>query len=131
MTATTTCLVGLFALALAPTPKDPPPDPMARGYLGIVVQDGTLVIKEVAPDTPAARAGLRTGDSIARVGTLQPRAFEEVVNQVCSYRPGTLLEVEVRRGDTPVVVRIRLAARPETLGPPPSAGPESPFPPDR
>jgi hypothetical protein len=40
--------LGLVALAvgLAPVPADPPPDPLAWGYLGVQVDPGTLRINE-------------------------------------------------------------------------------------
>jgi len=130
MSPMTHVLIGAVTL-LAPMPREPMPDPLARGYLGIVVEQGTLMIKDVEPGTPAAKVGLRSGDVITRVGQLQPDAFDQVVNQICTYRPGTLLEVEVRRGSESHVLMVRLAARPERLGLPPGVTDQMPIPSDR
>lgn len=129
MTSLSQVLIGAVVM-MAPMPKEPMPDPLARGYLGIVVESGTLMVKDVEPGTPASKAGLRPGDVIARVGQLQPDAFEQVVTQVCNYRPGTLIEVEVRRGSESVVMTVRLAARPERLGPPPGVMDQFQIPPE-
>ena len=122
-------LVGAVVM-MAPMPKEPMPDPLARGYLGIVVENGSLMIKDVEPGTPAAKSGLRPGDTIARVGHLQPEVFDQVVTQICGYRPGTMLEIEIRRGDATHVMKVRLAARPERLGLPPSVAEQILIPPE-
>ena len=116
--------------AAAPVPPEPPPDPLARGYLGITVQNG-LAIAEVYPGLPASRAGLREGDRIVRVGTLEPQTFEQVVAHICNYRPGTIVELEVARGSERHVVRITLAVRPPEADNPNRNYPVPIFPPDR
>lgn len=117
---TLTTIVMLSGMGLlAPLPAEPLPDPLARGYLGIVVESGTMMIKEVEANSPAAKAGLLPGDVILRVGQLYPDNFEQVVTQVCNFRPGTRIELELRRGEQTVIVKVRLAVRPDRLGPPP------------
>src|SRR3954451_20493417 len=86
----------LLFLILAPVPADPPADPLARGYLGVTVPNG-LVIERVEPGFPADKAGLRPGDTILRIGTFRPNAFKEVVDRICSYRPGATVDIEVER----------------------------------
>jgi S1-C subfamily serine protease len=95
----------------APVPPTAPPDPLGRGYLGITVRDG-LTIFEIQPNLPASRAGLKSGDRIVRVGSLEPQAFEQVIATVCSYRPGATVEIEVARGSERKIFRITLTARP-------------------
>ena len=121
----TTSLFGLLAMAvtgLAPVPPGPVPDPLALGYLGIRVLQGQLEVASVEPGTPAERAGLQAGDLLVRVGTLEPRTFEQVAEHISTFRPGTRLRVEVRRGDEVKAVTVRLAARPADLGPPNRSG---------
>ena len=51
-------LVAISGLAIAaPVPPGPPPDPLSRGYLGVTVNTGGLVVSDVYPNTPAAKAG--------------------------------------------------------------------------
>ena len=117
MTALTgiTCLLSGLMLARAPVPPEPAPDPLGRGYMGIQVQTGGLMVDRVEPNTPAAKAGLRSGDLLVRVGTLEPREFQQVVAHVTSFRPGAVIEIEVKRGGELKSVKLKLAARPPEL----------------
>lgn len=115
MTAITAFLLGgLTFPALAPVPPSAPPDPMARGYMGVTIGEGVKVAR-VEPKTPAEQAGLRTDDVILRVGTLHPDSYEQVVAHICSFRPGAVVEVEVRRGSEKKTFKIKLACRPPEL----------------
>jgi len=128
MTAITAFLLGSLTVpALAPVPAEPPPDPMARGYMGITVGTGTLTVSGVEPKLPAARAGLRAGDVLLRVGTLEPQTFDQVIAHITSFRPGAVVEIEVQRGSEKKTFKVRLAARPAELDLP-SRYPVDPFP---
>ena len=121
------CVLTSLTFARAPVPAEPEPNPMARGYMGITVQTGGLMIDRVEPNMPAAKAGLQAGDILVRVGTLQPREFSQVVAHVCSFRPGAVVEIEVMRGKDRKTVKLKFATRPLDLdtpgqlpgGPPP------------
>lgn len=118
MSGLTACLLATLTLTRAPVPPEPLPDPMARGYMGITVQTGGLSVERVEPNMPAAKAGLKPGDVLVRVGTLEPRAFEQVIAHVCSFRPGAVVEIEVQRGSERKVFRVKLASRPPELDAP-------------
>jgi S1-C subfamily serine protease len=116
----------LFALLLAPSvlaapvPKERPPDPLAWGYLGVTVNPpGSLQVSSVQPGSPALAAGLMVNDTLVKVGTVTPTSFDEVAEHISSFRPGSLLRVEVRRGDGTKAVVVRLGVRPADLPPPP------------
>ena len=103
MFAVTTCVLGwvlLCPVAGGPVPADPPPDPLGRGYLGATFDNSSeaksTVITVVTPGQPAAKAGIRAGDQVVRVGSVEPRSFQELLTHLCSYRPGAVVEVEVR-----------------------------------
>jgi S1-C subfamily serine protease len=104
---------------LAPVPPDPPPDPLAKGYLGIYFggsgPNTSLMIDRVEPNQPAAKAGLRGGDVIVRVNHLQPQAIQQVIDHVCAFRPGAVVEVEVKRGTERKAFKIKLGTRPSEL----------------
>ena len=116
-------LGGLTAPVLAPVPPEPMPDPMARGYLGITLGEGT-VISTVEAEAPAAKCGLRSGDVIVRVGTLHPEGYQQVVAHVSSFRPGAIVEIEVQRGSARKTFKVKLACRPLRL----DASPDYPLP---
>lgn len=120
----------LVSPVVAPVPAPPPPDPLARGYLGITVQANALAIRSVEPNTPASRAGLRPGDLIVRVGSLQPQAFEQVVAQITGYRPGAVVEIEVARGTEKKVFKVKLAVRDPAIDSGRLPGNPNPFPDD-
>lgn len=127
MSALTASVLGLalFTPALAPVPAEPKPDPFAPGYLGIyfsgVGPNSTLMIDHLDPRQPAERAGLLPGDVIVRVNDLRPRVVQEVINHVCTFRPGAVVEVEVQRGAERKSFKIKLGVRVEPLSyaPPP------------
>ena len=114
MSAITALVLGGFTFALAPIPPEAPPDPLARGYMGITLGEG-IIVSEVMPNTPAERSGLRSGDVIVRVGTLTPADYEQVIAHVCSFRPGAVVEIEVKRGSERKTIKLKLACRPADL----------------
>ena len=120
MSGMTLALMLAGTTAAAPVPADPMPDPLAWGYLGVRTTGlEELTFGTVDPGTAAARAGLRPGDHVIRIGKLRPRNFSEMANYVSSFRPGTELTVEVRRGNESRTVTVRLGVRPPEAGPPP------------
>src|SRR5688572_16806274 len=108
------------AATAAPVPKAPLPDPVGRGYLGILfANDGGMGIAEVFPDTAAARAGLQVGDVFVRVGSVEPKERSEMQRLLVSLRPGSLVRVTVRRGAEEKTLVVRLGTRPANLEPVP------------
>jgi S1-C subfamily serine protease len=103
------------AAAAAPVPRDRLPDPLGRGYMGIYINEGTLTIREVEPNTPAAAAGMRPGDTFVKLGTLEPQEFVQVQQYVAALRPGTPIRIALRRGSDLVVVVVRLGVRPTNV----------------
>jgi S1-C subfamily serine protease len=102
-----------FALPVwaGPVPQSTPPDPLARGYMGVIPVAGTLVLNSIEPNTPAAKAGLRKGDAIVSIGDCTPATFDELVLYISSQRPGTLIRIVTRRGVDQQVFHIRLGNR--------------------
>jgi len=112
--------LALYSPVLAPVPPEPPPDPFAKGYLGIwfggTGPNTTLAIDRLEPNQPAAKAGLRAGDVLVRVNNLVPQATQQVIDHVCTFRPGAVIEVEVRRGTDRKTFKIKLGTRPIDAG---------------
>ncbi|MBY0513976.1 MAG: PDZ domain-containing protein, partial [Gemmataceae bacterium] len=135
MTATS-ILLGWVVLspAAAPVPADPPPDPLARGYLGATFDTTSpatdRTITSVTPGQPADKAGLKVGDEVVRVGTYEPKTFPQLLTHICSFRPGATVEVEVLRGGERKVVQVTLTARPKDADRVPVTNP-NPFLPDK
>jgi S1-C subfamily serine protease len=116
MSALVALVLGMALVpAKAPVPPEIRPDPMGKGYMGLWVSNNGLTIDRCEPKMPADKAGLRSGDTFVRVGTLHPSNFEEVVAHVMAYRPGAIIEIEVLRGDQKKTFKVKLIERPPDL----------------
>jgi serine protease Do len=84
-------------------PATTPPQAI-RPYLGILAvpappgaaQAGVFV-REVTPDSPAAKAGLKAGDEITKVGDKSVNSFTDLVTTLNQHKPGEKLTFHVRR----------------------------------
>ncbi|MBI4636312.1 MAG: serine protease, partial [Candidatus Rokubacteria bacterium] len=72
-----------------------------RPWLGLYTVDahGGLLVSEISPVGPAARAGFRKGDRIVRVNGVAVASQREFYEQLWSKRAGELIEVAVQRDD--------------------------------
>jgi len=64
------------------------------------------VIGAVAPDSPAASAGLQAGDRILRLGSLRQPTWEDVLIE--SALSGGPVSIEIERGGTPMTLELTL-----------------------
>jgi C-terminal processing protease CtpA/Prc len=83
--------------------------------MGIRFQSESLSIMSVEPGLPASKAGIQAQDVIVRVGSLEPQSYEQVIAHVCSFRPGAVVEIEVKRGNERKVFKVKLGTRPPEL----------------
>jgi S1-C subfamily serine protease len=87
-----------------------------RAYLGLASGErpstpGALV-GTVNPGTPAADAGIRTGDLIVRFDGQPIRNPSELSLNVLKKQPGDSVKVELRRGSDTKTVTVKLGRRP-------------------
>jgi serine protease Do len=109
-------IAGKYVVSTARTKEKGP-----GGYHGIVlvpnvVQTTPAYVEEVVPGSPAAQAGLRPDDLIVYVeGELVPsiKAFREIIRQT---RPGTVLRLEVQRGNRLQTINLKLTEHPKQKG---------------
>jgi serine protease Do len=75
--------------------------PRQRAMLGIeLVADETLPkIKQVFPNSGAARAGLKANDVITRVAGQKVKTREALIRALRAFRPGDTLNLLIRRGN--------------------------------
>jgi putative serine protease PepD len=94
-----------------------------RAYMGVATtaaRTGTGArVSTVVPGGPAARAGLRPGDVIVRLGSAKVTGAQDIGAAVFAARPGQRLHVEYRRAGRRRGADVRLARRPAR--PPPQA----------
>lgn len=68
-----------------------------------------LLVTEVAPDTPAARSGLLSGDLLVHVGDLELRSCVSLAEATQrAGRRGTPLELTMLRGESPATLVIEM-----------------------
>ena len=87
-----------------------------RAMLGAVLdptpQDG-VALKEVPPNSPAAEAGLRTGDVIVKFNGRSIRNADQLKARLSRSRPGKKVELAYRRADTAGSASVTLVSEDE------------------
>lgn len=69
-----------------------------RGKIGVSLQYLRPVLGVVDPESPAAKAGLKTDDVVEQVGTKSVKAWHEVRDAVAALPAGAPVHVQVLRG---------------------------------
>jgi S1-C subfamily serine protease len=89
---------------------------VAHAYLGVSTTQATnqpgALIQAVRAATPAAAAGLRSGDVIVRLDGSAVRGSSDVVAAISSHRPGDRVTLTVQRGSSRRTLSATLAAQP-------------------
>jgi S1-C subfamily serine protease len=118
-------LVTLAALLFAVAPLwAQPASPSAKASLGIGVapapegakQPGVMV-REINPDGPAAKAGLKEGDEIVKAGDKDVKDYQDLTDIVGSHKPGDKLTLHVLRDGKEQQFTVTLGERAERQGP--------------
>ncbi len=95
---------------------------VVRGWLGVVIQNvdrdlaealnlaGTagVLVSDVTPDGPAAKAGIQRGDVIVKIAGETVDSTGQLRNIVAARGVGTVVKVEVRRGKVPLTFDVAL-----------------------
>jgi serine protease DegQ len=91
------------------------PDQVTRevaAQLGLDRAAGVLIL-EVSEGSPAARAGIRPGDVIVRLGDQRVDTVEDLFGELRQRRPGNQLQVTLVRGGREQQVSVTLGENPE------------------
>ena len=81
-------------------------------YLGVLLEsrESTLVVEEVAADSPADKAGFKVGDVLKTVGKEKVSSQEEFRSALTAYSAKDKLKFQVDRGEDSVELDVELAA---------------------
>jgi Do/DeqQ family serine protease len=99
---------------------------VVRGWLGLEPQDLTdeqaqqlgisggagVVVANILVQSPAFQAGVRPGDLIVSVIGQNVHSAQEVVSKVAALKPGSPVDMKVRRGSETFPIRIKVIERP-------------------
>src|SRR5690349_13676889 len=98
-------LAGLFALAERAQADDRDDDRgRGRPVVGLTVspvpdnsEHQGVLVQQVTPEGPAAKAGLKRGDVITRLGNREVTDGDTLINVLARYKPGDKLRFHVLR----------------------------------
>ena len=100
-------------------PKGPPQGapglPPGAPYLGVNVEpaEGGAAVRAVAPNSPAAAAGVRDGDLIVRAAGKDVRDIEALRGALAVPKPGERYELVVKRDGTDQTLTVQAATVPQ------------------
>jgi S1-C subfamily serine protease len=102
--------------------------PASRPYLGIGAMaakeagSAGVAVGEVAPESPAGKAGLKKGDRILRAGDKDIKKFEDLRAALAGHKPGDKLALKVERAGKPQTITVTVGEMPPShrAGPPAS-----------
>ena len=95
-----------------------PADP---GFLGVALNERTdggqgAIVTHVRPDSPAASAGIQTGDVLVEVDGKHVDGSGGVIGAIHGHRPGESVSVTVERNGATQTFHVTLVARPPGAG---------------
>jgi membrane-associated protease RseP (regulator of RpoE activity) len=86
----------------------PPPPPVQRGFFGfeLAEKDGAVTVDRVLAKSPAATAGLMTGDRIEMVEGDEISNAADILGRAAKLTPGQTLALTVMRGNDKLTLKI-------------------------
>jgi S1-C subfamily serine protease len=110
-------VAGVFLALTAAWARQGQPDRSTTVYLGIMVNapqagERGIQVREVTPDSPAAKAGLRASDQIIKVDDRDVTSVEQFLQTVASHKPNDKMTLHVMRGGQEQMITATLGERP-------------------
>jgi serine protease Do len=87
------------------------------GYLGVSLEqgDGHPVVKQIMPNTPAAKVGLKEDDLIIELNAIPMGDPEQFIKEIGKHKPGDTVTLKIRRGDEEMTKTAKLDRRPPSM----------------
>ncbi len=86
-----------------------------HGFMGVQLggeEEGPVTIAGVTDDSPAAKAGIKEGDQIVKVGDKDVKSVQDVMTRMQTTKPGDKLTITVKRDGKEHKYTLTLAKRP-------------------
>ncbi len=100
---------------------------VVRGWLGVVIQEITpeiaetigvkegILVSQVAPGSPAEKAGLKVGDIIVAIDGEKVREVRELQFRIMKTPPGTEVTLTILRGGKEQTIKAKVGEMPEEV----------------
>ncbi|MGE0711134.1 MAG: PDZ domain-containing protein [Planctomycetota bacterium] len=84
----------------------------AAPFLGVAVeqQDGRVLVREVAPDSPAGKTGVAAGDKLRTLDGAAVTSVRQWLRALRAKQPGQKVALVLERGDRTLTLELELAA---------------------
>ncbi len=97
--------------------NDEPKDESPRAFLGIRYEgggdeDAPVKVVGLFDDGPAAKAGIKEGDTIVKVADKETKNLEALGKVMRTLKPGQTVTVKVKRDDKEMDIKVTLGKRP-------------------
>jgi S1-C subfamily serine protease len=102
----------LVALTLLALPAAPPAQdaPKKRAFIGVQIARGedeeTIIVRVALPDSPAMKAGLKSGDRLLRIDGAKPKDLLTAVRVIQSLTPGKKAKFLVERDKKEMTIEV-------------------------
>jgi Ca2+-binding EF-hand superfamily protein len=97
--------------------KEKPAEEKKPGFVGMKLtfddDAKTVEVAEVIPDSPAAKAGLKSGDILLKVGDTEAKDAESVVKAVRATKPGDKLTLKIKRDGKEQEIKVTVGEPPK------------------
>ncbi len=100
---------------------------VTRGWLGVVIQEITpeiaeaigvkegVLVSQIAPNSPAERAGLKAGDIIVAVDGEKVREVRDLQFRIMKTPPGTEIKLSIIRDGKTQQIKVKVGEMPEEV----------------
>ena len=103
-------MVGLVKMLTFIAGLKPAPPPVPRGFMGLEFEqkEKQVGIKAVLAGSPAAEAGLKSGDRLTSIDGKEINDLAELQRATRSLQIGAEVKIEVRRGEEKIEAKVKL-----------------------
>lgn len=106
-------LAGLVAVGQVRAEDEP------EGSIGIQIkiEGGKIEVVEPIKDSPADKAGIKTGDILVKINdhkvkdNVEQDDLQDTVKEIVKHKPGTKIKVTVKRGDKEMEIEVTVGKR--------------------